>query len=132
MQLGYDDTLRTVDDERTAFGHIGDRTEVHVLNDNAEIFVFVVRAVELQLGFQRNAVRQTALQALLDRVTGRIDVVVDKLEVVFRRHVDTVVDKLQNEIVPGIRDGEIFLEDLVEALVLTVFGRGVHLEKVPE
>ena len=117
VQLGYDDTLRTVDDERTAFGHIGDRTEVHVLNDNAEIFVFVVRAVELQLGFQRNAVRQTALQALLDRVTGRVDI---------------VVDKLQNEIVPGIRDGEIFLEDLVEALVLTVFGRGVHLEKVPE
>ena len=31
-----------------------------------------------------------------------------------------------------IRDGEIFLEDLVKALVLTVFGRGVHLEKVPE
>ena len=117
VQLGYDDTLRTVDDERTAFGHIGDRTEVHVLNDNTEIFVFVVRAVELQLGFQRNAVRQTALQALLDRVTGRVDI---------------VVDKLQNEIVPGIRDGEIFLEDLVEALVLTVFGRGVHLEKVPE
>ena len=117
VQLGYDDTLRTVDDERTAFGHIGDRTEVHVLNDNTEIFVFVVRAVELQLGFQRNAVRQTALQALLDRVTGRVDI---------------VVDKLQNEIVPGIRDGEIFLEDLVKALVLTVFGRGVHLEKVPE
>ena len=68
-------THSTVDDERTAFGHIGDRTEVHVLNDNAEIFVFVVRAVELQLGLQRNAVRQTALQALLDRVTGRVDIV---------------------------------------------------------
>ena len=43
-----------------------------------------------------------------------------------------IMNEIQNEIVPGIRDGEIFLEDLVEALVLTVFGRGVHLEKVPE
>ena len=117
VQLGYDDALRTVDDERTAFGHIGNRTEVNVLDDHAEILVFVVRAVKFQLCFQRDAVRQTALQTLLDRVAGRVDI---------------VVDELQNEVVPGVRDGEIFLKDLVQALVLTVFSRSVHLEKVPE
>ena len=53
VQLGYDDTLRTVDDERSAFGHIGDRPEVHVLNDDAEILVLVVRAIEFQLGFDK-------------------------------------------------------------------------------
>ena len=117
VQLGYDDALRTVDDERTAFGQIGNRTEVNVLDDHAEILVFVVRAVKFQLCFQRDAVRQTALQTLLDRVAGRVDI---------------VVDELQNEVVPGVRDGEIFLKDLVQALVLTVFSRSVHLEKVPE
>ncbi|CDC97774.1 uncharacterized protein BN576_00509 [Alistipes sp. CAG:268] len=117
VQLGYDDTLRTVDDERTAFGHIGNRTEVHVLHDDAEILVLVVRTIELQLGFQRDAVRQTALEALLDRIARRVDI---------------VVDKLQNEVVPGIRDGEILLKHLVQPLVLTIFGRGVHLEKIPE
>ena len=117
MELGHDDAFSTVDDERTPFGHIGNRPEVHVLNDDAEIFVFVVRAIELQLGFQRNAVGQSALEALLDRIARRVDI---------------VVDELQNEVIPGIRDGEIFLKDLVESLVLTVFGRSVHLEKIPE
>ena len=117
MQLGYDDTLRTIDDERTAFCHIGNRTEVHVLNDDAEIFVLVVRAVKLELRLQRDAVRKAALEALLDRITRRVDI---------------VVDELQNEIVPGIRNGEILLKHLVQPLALAVFGRGVHLEKVPE
>ena len=117
VQLGYDDTLRAIDDERSTLGHIGNRTEVNVLDDHAEIFVLVVRAVKFQLCFQRDAVRQTALQTLLNRVAGRVDI---------------VVDELQNEVVPGIRDGEIFLKDLVKALVLTVFGRSIHLEKVPE
>jgi len=109
--------FRTVDDERTPFGHIGNRTEIDVLNDDTEIFVLRIGAIELQLGLQGHAVRQTALQALLDRVTGRIDVVVDKLE---------------NEIVSGIRNWEILLKHLVEALVLTILGRGVHLEKISE
>ena len=117
MQLGYDDTLRTIDDERTAFCHIGNRTEVHVLNDDTEILVLVVRAVKLELRLQRDTVRKAALEALLDRITRRVDI---------------VVDELQNEIVPGIRNGEILLKHLVQPLVFTIFGCGVHLEKVPE
>ena len=115
-RLGYDDTLRTVDDERSAFGHIGDRPEVHVLNDDAEILVLVVRAIEFQLGFQRNAVRQTALQTLFDRIARRVDI---------------VVDKLQNKVVPGIGDGEILLKHLVQPPRFAILGRGVHLEKSP-
>ncbi len=117
MQLGYDDTLRTVDDERTAFGHVGNRPEVDVLHHDAEILMLVVRAIEFQLGFQRNTIRKSALEALLDRITRRVDV---------------VVDELQNEVVPGVRDGEVLLKHLVEAFVLAVLGRGVHLEKIPE
>ena len=117
MQLGYDDTLRTIDDERTAFCHIGNRTEVHVLNDDTEILVLVVRAVKLELRLQRDAVRKAALEALLDRITRRVDIVVDELE---------------DEIISGIRNGEILLKHLVQPLALAVFGRSVHLEKVPE
>ena len=117
VQLRYDDTLRSVDDERSAFGHIRNRPEVHVLHHDAEIFVFVVRAIELQLGFQRDTVRKAAFQALFDRVARRVDI---------------VVYELQYEVVPGVRDGEVFLKHLVEAFVLAIFGRGVHLEKVPE
>ena len=117
VQLRNDDALGAVDDERTAFGHVGNRPEIDVLNDDAEILVLVIRTVKLQFCLQRDAVCQAAFEALLDRIARRVDI---------------VVDKLQNEVVPGIRDGEVFLENLVEAFVLAVLGRGVHLEKVPE
>ena len=117
VQLGDDDALGAVDDERTAFGHVGDRPEIDVLHHDPEILVFIVRAVEFQLGLQGDAVRKSPFETLLDGVSGWIYI---------------IVDKLQNEVVPGIRNGEIFLKDLVKSLVLTVFGRRVHLEKVPE
>ena len=117
MQLRDDDPLGAVDDERAPLGHIGDRTEIDVLNHHAEILVLVVGAIELEFGLQRHAVRESALEALLDRVAGRVDI---------------IVDKLQDEVVPGIGDGEILLEHLVEPLVLAVLGGGVHLEKIPE
>ena len=117
VQLRDDHALGTVDDERTALGHVGNRTEINVLHRNAEIFVFVVRAVEFELRFQRHAVREAAFEALFDRIAGRVDI---------------VVDKLQNEVVPGIGNGEILLKHLVQPLVLTILGRRVHLEKVTE
>ncbi len=117
VQLRHDDALRTVDDERTPFGHVRNRPEIHVLHDNAEILVLVVRTIKFQLGLQRDAVCQPAFQTLLDRVTRRVDI---------------IIDELQNEIVPGVRDGKILLEHLVQPLVLTILGRSVHLEKIPE
>ena len=117
MQLRNDHALRTVDYERTPFGHIGNRTEINVLNDHSEIFVLIVGAIEFQLGFQRDTVRQAAFEAFFDRITRRIDV---------------VVDEFQNEIVPCICDGKVLLKHFVQPLVFTVFGCCVHLEKVPE
>ena len=117
MQLRYHNALSAIEDERTTIGHVGDSTEIHILNYNAEILMLVVSTVELQLGLQRHTIRQAALQTLLDRVTGRIDV---------------IVDELKYEIIAGIGDGEILLEHFVEALVLTILGRCVHLEKIAE
>ena len=117
VQLRHDDALGAVDDERAALGHVGDRPEIDILHDHAEILVLVVRAIEFEFRLQGYAVRETALQTLFDRVAGRIDI---------------VVDEFQYEIVPGIRDGEILLKHLVQPLVLTVLGRGIHLEEVTE
>ncbi len=117
VQLRYHDSLRTVEDERTALGHIRDQTEIYVLNDLVEVLVLGVGAVEFKFCFEGNAICQTSLQTLLDRVT---------------RLVDIVVYKFQNEVVSGIRDREIFVEHPVKALVLAVLRRGVKLEKVSE
>lgn len=45
VELRNDDALGTVDDERTTFGHIGNRTEIDILHDHAEIFVLVIGTI---------------------------------------------------------------------------------------
>ena len=110
-------TFCTIEDESTTLGHVWDSTKIDILYYYAEILVLVVSTVELQFSLQWDTICQTALQALLDRVTWWVDI---------------VVDKLQNEIVSGVGDGEILLEHFVEALVLTILGRSVHLEEVTE
>jgi hypothetical protein len=77
----------------------------------------IVITVELEFCLQWDTICQTALQALLDRVTWRVDI---------------VVDELQNEIVSGVCDGEILLKHFVKALVLTILGRSVHLKEITE
>ena len=79
--------------------------------------MLVVGTVQLQLGLQGHAVRKAALETLLDRVTGRINI---------------VIDELQNEVVPGVGDWKILLKHFVKAFVLAVLGRRVHLEKIAE
>ena len=51
-----------------------------------------IGAIQFQLGLQRYAIGQTMLQTLLDGVTGRVNV---------------IVQKFQDEIVPGIGYGEV-------------------------
>jgi hypothetical protein len=96
-------------------GHVGDLAQVDVLHDGLEILVLWVGAVELQLGLQRHAVGQTALDALVDAVSGRID---------------EVIQELQHELVAGVRDGEILTEHLEKAFALAMFGEGLDLEEV--
>src|SRR5690606_36350687 len=85
------------------------------LNDGLEILVLRIGAVELQLGLQGHAVGQTALHALVDAVAGRVN---------------EVIEEFEHELVPGVRDGEILHEHLVEALTLPVLGEGLYLEEL--
>jgi len=45
VQLGYDDALGAVDNERAAGSHVGDRPEIDILDYRVEIFVFRVCTV---------------------------------------------------------------------------------------
>jgi hypothetical protein len=110
VKLRYHNTLSTVEDECTTLGHIWNKTEVHILNSHREILVLNVCAVKFQLRLEGYTIRQTTLQALLNRVT---------------RLVDVIVDELQNEVVSGVHNREILVEHTEETLVLTILGRSV-------
>ena len=88
-----------------------------MLLEGLEIFVLGVFAAQLHLGLQRDAIGQAALDALLDGIAGRIDIIIQEFEF---------------EIVTRVRDGEILLEDFEEAFVQTVVGVGLNLEEILE
>jgi hypothetical protein len=117
VELRDDDTLGPVDDESTPFGHVGNGTQVDILLDGLKIDMLGIVAGELQSGFQGHTVSKPSLEALLDGVPRRIH---------------TVVLELQLEIVPGIGNGEVFIENLVEFFLFPLFGRGFYAKKLAE
>jgi hypothetical protein len=117
VQLGDDDPLRTVDDESAGRSHVGDVSQIDVLNPRVKVLVLGVGARKTEFRLQRDVVGKSALQAFLDRVLGRIDEIIDEAEFV---------------VVPRVLDRENFLEYLIETLVLSAFGRRIQLEKVTE
>ena len=117
MQLGDHNAFGSVDDESTARRHIRDHAEIHVLHDGLKIFVFLVVAGKLQLSLEGNAISESTFDALLDAVTGSVDVVVKKFE---------------SKIASCVGDGEVFGENLVKAFVFPVVRIGLQLEEILE
>ena len=117
VKLVHDDTLRAVHHERALGGHVRDGSQVHVLHDGLEVLVFRIGAVQLELGLQRDAVGQTPLQTFLNAVAGRID---------------EVIEKLENELIAGVRNGEVLTEHLEQSLRHPVFRIRFQLEKFLE
>ena len=72
---------------------------------------------EFQLGTQGDTVSQSALQTLIDAVTGSFDVVVEEFE---------------HEVVARVGDGEVLRKDFEKTIVLTQLIGSVQLEKFPE
>jgi len=110
VQLRYDYAFGAVDNERAARSHIGNGAEVNVLNHRIEVLVFGIGTVQLQLRFQRYAVRQSAFETLVLAVTGRIHV---------------IIDEFQHEVVTRIGYREVLHEHLVQPFVFAVLGRGI-------
>jgi hypothetical protein len=117
VELGYHDPLCPVDHEGSARGHVRDHAQVDILDDGLKIFVLRIRAIKLQLGFQRNAVGKTAFDALLNGITGRID---------------EIIQELQDKIISGIGDREVLGENLIKPLADPVLRIGLQLEKILE
>jgi hypothetical protein len=76
-----------------------------------------IGTVEFQLGLECHVEGQTTKQTLLDGITGRINV---------------VVEKLQHIVVTSVGNGEILGENLEKALLLAILGRCVELQEVLE
>ena len=117
VQLGHDDTFRTVDDEGSRRSHVGDVAQIDVLDAGVEIFVIRVGAGKAEFRLEGNVVGESAFKALFNRILRRVDEVVYELELV---------------IVSGVLDGEYLLENLVEALVAAALRGGLQLEEVAE
>ena len=79
VQLRNDYALCAVDDKRTVLGHVRYLTEEHVLHHGIKIFVVRVGAIQFELRLQGHAVRKSYFEALLNAVTGRVDVIIEEL-----------------------------------------------------
>ena len=79
--------------------------------------MFRVCTVEFEFRLERNAVSQTSVKAFFNRITGRID---------------EVVDELQHEVVACVRYWKYLLEHLEQTFATTVFSGGVELEEILE
>ena len=112
VQLGNDDTLSTVDNERTVGRHIGNGAKEHVLNHSTEVLVVGISAIQLQLSLQGYAIGETALQTLVNGVAGRVDI---------------VIQELKHEVITRVGDREVLGEHLIQTVVLAFLRRSVQL-----
>ena len=117
MQLTNDNTLGTVDDEGALRCHVRNLAKENVSYLGREILMIRISTVEFQLGLERHIVGQTAEQALLNRIAGRINV---------------VVEKLQHVVVTGVGNREILGENFVKTLLLAILRRRIQLQEVVE
>ena len=117
VKLRHDHALGTVDDKSALVGHVGNRSEIHVLYHSGEILVVRVGAIELELGLEGHTVGESALQTFVNSVAGRIDVVVEKFEY---------------KVIARVGYGEVLGKNLVKALVVTLLGRCVELKEILE
>ena len=92
VQLRHDNALGAIYHKCAVGCHVGDGAKENVLYHRAEILMVGVGAIQLQLSLQRNAIRQATLQALVDGVARRVDV---------------IIEELKNEIVASVGDREV-------------------------
>ena len=93
MQLRDHHALCSVHNKGSSWGHVGDRSQIHVLYDRLKILVFRIRAVQFQSRLQRHAEGQSTFDALFLRIAWRVH---------------EVVEEFQHELIARIRDGKIF------------------------
>ena len=98
VQLRYNYTFCTIDDKGAVGRHVGNSPQKNVLNKSTEILMVRVCAVKLQFGLQGYTICQPPFQALVNRIAGRVD---------------EVVQKFKNEVVSCICDWKILRKNFV-------------------
>ena len=117
VELGYDNTFGSIDNERTAGRHVGNHTQIDFLDNILEVFVLAVGAEQFQFRLERNTVCQPSVQTFLYAVTRRID---------------KIIKKFEHEIVTCVSDWEILCKNLVKTLIHSIFRIGLQLKEVLE
>ena len=117
MQLGDDDSFRSVDYECAGRRHIRDVAEIHILDSCVKVLVLRISARKAEFCLQRNIVCQSSLKTLFDRILRRIDEIVNEIQLV---------------VVPRVFDREYFLKHLEETFVFPVLRGRFQLEEIPE
>ena len=117
VKLRHHDTFRTIDNESTLLGHVGNRAEIHILYDGCEILMVGISAIELQLCLEGHTVSLTTLQTLFYGVTRRVDI---------------IIEEFKHKVVSSVCNREVFCKHLVESLVVPLLGWSVELQEVLE
>ena len=117
VELRDDDTLGSVDNKGSLLGHVGNLTEINILNNRGKVLVVRVGTIELKLCFEGHAVGQAMLKTLVDSVARRIDI---------------IVEKFQHEIVARVGNGEVLGKYLIKPFVVALLGGSVELHEVLE
>ena len=117
VQLRNNHPLCSIDYKGALGGHVRNQTQINLLFDGLKVLVLFVVARKTKLGFERNIVGQTPLNALLDAVT---------------RWIHEVVEEFQDKVVAGIRYRKVLSKHPVQPVVLTMFRKGLQLKKVFE
>ena len=76
-----------------------------------------IGTIQFHLSLQRHAVGQTALQAFINGIAGRVDI---------------IIEELKHEVVARIGDGEVLSKHLIQAIVLALLWWSVKLEEITE
>ena len=117
MQLRNNHPLGSIDHKGALGGHVRNQTQINLLFDGFKVFVLLVVARKTKLGFERNIVGQTPLNALLNAVT---------------RRVHEIIEEFQYKVVAGIRYRKVLSKNPVQSVVLTMLRKGLQLKKVFE
>ena len=112
MQLRYNNTLSTIDDESTVLCHVRNSTQEYILDESTEILMIWVCTVKFHLSLQRYTIRKTSLQALINSIAWRVNI---------------VIQELKNEIITSIGDREVLREHLIQTVILAFLRRSIQL-----
>jgi len=117
VQLGDNYTFGAIDDKGPFGGHVGNHTKVNILDNRFKILMLRISTIKFQLGFQWYGIGKPAFHAFLDRISWRIH---------------KIIKEFKDEVIPCVRNREIFTENFVQSFIDPVFRVCFKLDEILE